>query len=67
MDLEPVEYDPKTFQVDKKERLRLIGLILDSYVHNQTEEKCGERFDLLYEKTLPELRIYYQVYYQVFK
>lgn len=62
MELEPAEYEPRELQNEKRERLRLIGLILDPYVPTQTEEKCGERFNLLYEKTLPELRIYYQVF-----
>jgi hypothetical protein len=62
MQLEPAEYEENTNVKERDERVRLIGLILDEYVSNQPPEQCGERFNLLYEKTLPELRIYYQVF-----
>ncbi len=62
MQLEPARVNEEEHENNRDERLRLIGLILAPYVKVQPEDKCGERFDLLYEKSLSELKIYYQVF-----
>ena len=46
----------------KDEKLRLIQAIMAEYVKNEPQDKCGDRFDKLYEKSLEELKIYYQVF-----
>lgn len=61
---EKVPCDDDFFEAveERDEKIKLIGLILDSYVGINTEEKCGKRFDLLYDKSLVQLKAYWQVY-----
>ncbi len=47
---------------NKAEKLKLIGLIMEPYVKVHPEEVCGDKFNALYEKSLSELKIYYQVF-----
>jgi hypothetical protein len=47
---------------ERDEKIKLIGLILDTYVKDNSDVKCGDRFDKLYDASLPELKIYYLFY-----
>lgn len=59
-ELEPVLYESK--DENRNEKLKLIGLIMDLESPTLSLEKAGALFDKLYDKSLFELKIYYQVF-----
>ena len=54
--------EKKSLTPEESEKLKCIKLLMDPIVKTTSEEKCGERFNVLYDKSLEELKIYCHVF-----